>query len=131
MGRRRPSANARRTGAAAAAALALAMAPATSGAGGFYLLLAPRKVSGAADSGAPLTQWSHETSYDTARECEAARLERFRRRALLERPGPPPPGLPPEGGAPAELEEEASRRAMNAESRCVASDDPRLRGESR
>lgn len=117
--------------AVAAVTLALTMAPAASWAGGFYLLVAPRKVSGAADSGAPLAQWSHEMSYDSARECEAGRVERFRRRASLERPGAPAPRPREDGGAPAELDEEVLRHAMNAESRCVASDDPRLRCECR
>lgn len=67
----------------ATVALVLTLAPAASWAGGFYLLVAPRKVSGAADSSAPLTQWSHEMSYDSARECESGRIERFRRLSLI------------------------------------------------
>ncbi|MBI2359013.1 MAG: hypothetical protein HYV04_08940 [Deltaproteobacteria bacterium] len=68
------------------------------------------------DWDAPLHRWTHEGSFDTAAECEAVRI-RLMKAAKAEEPEfrkKYPDGYP------------TLRTTLLRESRCIASDDPRL-----
>jgi hypothetical protein len=91
----------------------LAVTSPASGAGGWYLMDPPYR----AGQNAPLVQWKHAQAFDSARECqeERERREGSARRALRE------------------AREENDRVQIShlivfyEHSRCIASDDPRLR----
>jgi hypothetical protein len=85
---------------------------------GFYLLFPPRSIlsreqgTWVLEKGAPLHQWVHEHSYDTAAECEAAAPE-FRK------------GLDGAEGLSQPQRQMLEDAVFLHE--CIAEDDPRLR----
>ena len=94
-----------------AAALALA---------GWYLMLPPVSGIGVVRGDAPLSQWSIDGSYDSARDCANAKTQR---RAHIEMPLP--------GEKPGEITEQgmAVPRLVWDSALCIATDDPRLKGK--
>jgi hypothetical protein len=79
------------------------------------LLLPPWETNG---SRAPLTRWQHAGSFDSAKECEAARAELI---AAARRP-PGDPWMVPDPDGPVPVEPKISW----ADSRCLPRDDPRI-----
>ena len=54
--------------------------------GGWFLFTPPLFPDGKVNTASPLSEWSHEKSFDTAKECEAYKEEaRSRAGAIIER----------------------------------------------
>ena len=73
---------------------------------GWYLMLPPVREAGPPDLGAPLGKWGMlSPSFDSAKECEAYKLKLAEKVVKERRPD-----------------------YIRADAKCVASDDPRLKG---
>jgi hypothetical protein len=92
---------------------------------GWYLMTPPLSPAGYADDTAPIASWHYEGSFDTARDCDNSKPTLFAKKSE---------GLK-------KLEEQQTttdlhafdqfRKELHAEfnlSRCIATDDPRLKG---
>jgi hypothetical protein len=77
---------------------------------GWYLMYPPMTADYKNRANAPLTQWGSGKSFDTAKECEAARLGLRQQRTNLDAFG-----------------HDFAENITSAQ--CVATDDPRLKGD--
>jgi hypothetical protein len=88
---------------------------------GWYLMVAPRSQDHTAFvPSAPLSQWDLIGSYDTAAQCMKVRSESIARVANKVR------AIGPNGKA---LDEAGTRESSATTIKCIASDDPRLKGK--
>jgi hypothetical protein len=91
---------------------------------GWYLMTPPLNLAGVPDSGAPISSWHNERSFDSARDCEEgkdtvleSRLEGAKRLEEIQIQ------KDPEGFA----KYIRWTRSEFAASKCIATDDPRLK----
>jgi hypothetical protein len=87
---------------------------------GWYLMIAPPSPDHTAlVPSAPLSQWKLDGSYDTAAQCMKARSK------VIERLAHDLRAVGPDGKT---LDKEETRRSNETIVKCIASDDPRLKG---
>jgi hypothetical protein len=86
---------------------------------GWYLMLAPHDLHYAVVPSAPLSQWKLQGSYDTAAQCMKVRSERIERLTN---------SLRAIGPDQQPLDEAGTRESFATIFKCIATDDPRLKG---
>ncbi|MGD0076804.1 MAG: hypothetical protein ABSD31_21115 [Candidatus Binataceae bacterium] len=84
---------------------------------GWYLMVPPFG-NGDFKENAPISQWSTDTSFDTAKECEDYRVAVNKKTQA---------DLPPHGSKPTDSAQAFAVKMLLGQ--CIASDDPRLKGK--
>jgi len=84
---------------------------------GWYLMVPPFGY-GDFNENAPISQWSTDTSFDTAKECEDYRVSANKKTQA---------DLPPHGSKPTDSAQAFAVKMLLGQ--CIASDDPRLKGK--